>query len=168
MTAQQTFWRRRSLPAAGIGFALALVVASDRPTLALVNESPSLPRGLYLLSGADVGRGSIVAIAQPEAVRPYLERLGMPTDVLLIKRVAAVSGDRVCSDGRTVSTPGRRVQLVARDGEGINLPAWNQCRTLADDELFLLGDTPGSFDSRYFGPVLRGEIKGVYREVLTW
>lgn len=168
MTPRRTLWRRWSLTAAGIGLAAGALVAADRPPLALVNESPSLPRGLYLRSGAEVERGSIVAIAQPERVRHYLARLSMPSEVLLIKRVAAVGGDPVCSDGRTVSTPERRVQLVGRDGEGINLPAWNQCRALADGELFLLGDTAGSFDSRYFGPVRRGEIKGVYREVLTW
>jgi type IV secretory pathway protease TraF len=92
----------------------------------------------------------------------------MPSEVLLIKRVAAVGGDRVCSDGRAVHTPGRRVMRIAEDGEGVALPAWNQCRDLASDELFLLGDTRGSFDSRYFGPVGRDEVSGVYREVLTW
>lgn len=168
MTPHRTLWRRWSLTAAGIGLAAGALVAADRPTLALVNESPSLPRGLYLRSRGDVGRGSIVAIAQPERVRRYLARLGMPSEVLLVKRVAAVGGDRVCADSRVVRTPGRRVLRVARDREGVALPTWNQCRLLADDELFLLGDTPRSFDSRYFGPVLRDEARGVYREVLTW
>ena len=51
---------------------------------------------------------------------------------------------------------------------GAALPAWRECRILAPDEVFLLGDTPGSFDSRYFGPVRRSDVVGVYREVLTW
>jgi len=39
---------------------------------------------------------------------------------------------------------------------------------LRTDELFVLGDTPGSFDSRYFGPIRRAQVEGVYRETLTW
>lgn len=167
MTEQRKVRWTATVSAVGV-FLAFMAVEVERPAVALINESPSLPRGLYLRSGEDVGRGSIVAIVQPEALRPYLKRLGMPSEVLLIKRVAAVGGDRVCSDGRGVHTPGRRVMRIAEDGEGVALPAWNQCRDLASDELFLLGDTRGSFDSRYFGPVGRDEVSGVYREVLTW
>lgn len=37
--------------------------------------------------------------------------------------------------------------------------------TLAVDEVFLMGDTPDSFDSRYFGPVNTADIEGVWRPV---
>lgn len=136
--------------------------------LALINESPSLPRGLYLRGGGKPALGSIVALPQPASTRAYLTGLGMPGDVLLIKRVAARGGDIVCRDGLTVQTPLRRVEARERDDRGVTLPAWSGCRRLSDDELFLLGDTPGSFDSRYFGPVDRAVIAGVYWGVLTW
>lgn len=43
------------------------------------------------------------------------------------------------------------------------------CRgLLAPDERLLLGDTPDSLDSRYFGPVATARIEGVYREAWTW
>lgn len=158
---------RWALPIAGLAFAV-VGIGFDGPALALVNESPSLPRGLYLRTGAPIERGAVVAIAQPAAARSYLRRLGMPDDVLLLKRVAAVGGDRVCAGFGTVRTPGRQVRPLDRDRQGVALPAWRECRLLAHDELFLLGDTPASFDSRYFGPVRRGEAKGVYQEVLTW
>jgi len=109
-----------------------------------------------------------VALAQPATARAYLTRLGMPDDILLLKRVAAVEGDAVCDEGGTVRTPGRQVLRLDRDRQGAVLPAWSECRLLERDELFLLGDTPESFDSRYFGPVRKGEAKGVYQEVLTW
>lgn len=160
--------RRWAPPIAGLAFAAVVGIGFDGPAFALVNESPSLPRGLYLRTGATVERGAVVAIAQPAAARAYLMRLGMPGDVLLLKRVAAVGGDRVCAGFGSVRTPGRQVRTLDRDRRGAALPAWRECRLLAPDELFLLGDTPGSFDSRYFGPVRRGEAKGVYQEVLTW
>lgn len=146
----------------------AMVFGADQPTLALINESPSLARGLYLRAGMVIGPGAVVAIPQPVAARPYLARLGMPPDVLLLKRVAAVGGDQVCAVDGAVQTPGRRESSLERDRRGAILPAWRACRVLGPDEVFLLGDTPGSFDSRYFGPVRRSDVVGVYREVLTW
>lgn len=145
------------------------VLADRSPALALVNESPSVPRGLYLRHpGGRPVRGSLVALAQPRAARPYLASLSMPGEVLLIKRVAAVAGDPVCREGGHVRTPGRRVDVLARDRRGAILPGWTGCRRLAPGELFLLGDTPGSFDSRYFGPVRTSAVEGVFRETLTW
>lgn len=155
---------------AGAALLAGAATASNRmPPVALVNESPSLPRGVYARApGGRVSPGSVVAVPQPGSTRAYLGGLGMPADVLLLKRVAAVGGDRVCVRGRMVETPRRRVVALARDRRGVTLPAWRDCRVLGADELFLLGDTPGSFDSRYFGPVSRRAVTGVYREVLTW
>lgn len=145
------------------------LAADHLPALALVNESPSVPRGLYLRApGAAPGRGALVALPQPAAARPYLASLGMPAEVLLIKRVAATGGDRVCRDGGVVEARHRRAPVLRRDGRGVPLGGWRGCRRLAADELFLLGDSPGSFDSRYFGPVGVSEVDGVFREILTW
>lgn len=146
-----------------------LLAATGRPALVLVNESPSLPRGLYVRDpgGAPV-RGAIVAIAQPGSVRPYLAGLGVPAQIRLIKRVAAAQGDPVCSDGRHLMAPGRIVTVQSHDRAGVALPVWRGCRLLAADERLLLGDTPTSLDSRYYGPVSDARIEGVYRETLTW
>ena len=154
------------LAALGCGGCL---LASEAPAPALINESPSVPRGLYLRDfGADPGRGDMVALRQPRAARSYLAGLGMPADVRLLKRVAAVGGDRVCRTGDRVETPGRSVTVRSRDRRGARLPRWADCRRLSAGEVFLLGDTPGSFDSRYFGPVRVSGLDGVYRETLTW
>lgn len=139
------------------------------PALALVNESPSLPKGVYVRQpGRAPDRDAIVALPQPVAVQPYLAGLGMPPEIRLIKRVAAVGGETVCRRGLRVTTPGREVLALAQDRRGAILPIWTGCRRLAPDELFLLGDTASSFDSRYFGAVRRDEVEGVYREGLTW
>lgn len=152
-------------------FALGcLALASSRgPALALVNESPSLPQGLYVRRVAGVPEaGAVVAVAQPPAVRRYLGALGMPGSILLIKRVAAIGGERVCRAGFEVRTPRRSVAVHLVDRRGLALPQWRDCRRLAPDEVFLLGDTADSLDSRYFGPVRSAEILGVYRVVVSW
>lgn len=165
--------RIRRLAILAVAPALALLalgaLASRRPALALINESPSLPKGLYLrIPSGRPDRGAVVAVPQPDALRPYLAARGMPAQVRLIKRVAAGGGDVVCSDGRRLTAPQRVVPVQARDRSGRRLPVWRGCRRLAADERLLLGDTPNSLDSRYFGPVTTSRIEGVYREVLTW
>ncbi len=47
------------------------------------------------------------------------------------------------------------------DRRGRPLPNWTGCRTLAEDEVFLLMEgVPDSFDGRYFGPVPMTAIIG--------
>ena len=159
---------------AGTGWALVSLgalglVAHHAPAPALFNESRSLPRGLYLRApGAMPRRGAVVALPQPAPARVYLRGLGVPGDLPLIKRVAAVGGDTVCRQGGVMLVQAHRAAVLDRDRRGVPLPVWADCRRLEADELFLLGDTPGSFDSRYFGPVRVSDVDGVFREVLTW
>ncbi len=150
--------------------ACALAMAAEgRAPMFLINETPSLPKGLYLRSFAlQPQMGSIVAVAQPPSARPYLASLGVPVDMWLLKRVAAASGDHVCAEQSGVSTPRRWAAVLERDRRGRALPRWRDCRVLAGGELFLLGDTVTSFDSRYFGPISKGYVAGAYHQVLRW
>jgi len=144
-------------------------VAGALPTLALVNESRSLPRGLYVRRpGEDIERGGTAAAVQPGIARSYLGSLGAPDDMVLLKRVAAVGGDLVCRKGDRVTTPTAESLVLERDRRGVRLASWAECRRLGTDEVFLLGDTPGSYDSRYFGPVDRTELRGAFTAVATW
>lgn len=157
-----------------LALGLTASAAADRlPAPVLINESPSLPRGLWLRAeppSADqpLRRGDVVAIPQPPEARPVLSALGVPPDLPLLKRVAAVGGDRVCADGRGLVAPFRAVPVTRRDGLGRPLPVWTGCRALAPDEVLLLGDSAASFDGRHFGPLPRDRLLGRYRELLTW
>lgn len=167
MTPLQRTLLATGLPAAALVSFCCLVQGGPAPLL--VNESPSLPRGLYLRApSAPPERGAVVALRQPAAVRPYLARLGVPAETRLLKRVAAAPGDQVCADGARLVAPHRLVSVQARDRVGASLPVWRGCGPLGPDERFLLGDTPTSFDSRYFGPVPSARIEGVYRAIVTW
>jgi conjugative transfer signal peptidase TraF len=144
------------------------LAAGETPALALINESPSLPRGLYLRASGPLDRGVVVAVAPPAQAVGYLDDLGAGPDALLLKRVRAGAGDIVCRDGRTVWTPTGDLSVSERDRRGAPLPQWRGCRALEGDEVFVVGDTPTSFDSRYFGPVTTDRLRGVYREAVTW
>lgn len=136
--------------------------------LALVNESRSLPRGLYLRVPGPVEPGSVVAVPAPSSARSYLASLGAPAEARLLKRVAAAGETLACGEAGAVRLAALSAPVRARDRRGAPLPAWRGCRRLAADELFLLGDSAASFDSRYFGPVPRRAALGPYRRVLAW
>ena len=156
------------LAPAGVLLAVAATSAAA-PGALLVNESPSLPEGLYRRLERGAPRpGDVVALEPPAEARAYLAGLGMPRTVKLLKRVAATEGQRVCATGRAVHLGGRTLAARATDRRGAALPRWTGCRALHRNEIFVVGDTADSFDSRYFGPVRHAAVTGVYREVLTW
>jgi conjugative transfer signal peptidase TraF len=159
----------------GLGAAAVIVLAAGTaaraawPDPVLVNETPSLPKGLYLrVPDKAPRRGSVVAIAQPRNAQAYLATLHMPVEVKLLKRVVAAPGDEVCREGGRLRWPGGAVRALGRDRRGVGLPAWRGCRRLGPDQLLVLGDTATSFDSRYFGPVRVADVSGVYVEALRW
>lgn len=165
--ARLTAIARRLAPPLTALTALGVIAAHAPPTL--INESASLPRGVYVRAEpAPLRRGMIVALAQPVGARPYLATLGAPPDMRLLKRVAALPGETACRVGGHVVLPGRRVAVRDRDSRGVALPSWRACRRLRAGEVFLLGDTLASFDSRYFGPVAIADLDGPYQEMLTW
>ncbi|MBX9575436.1 MAG: S26 family signal peptidase [Caulobacteraceae bacterium] len=157
-----------------LALGLTASAAADRlPAPVLINESASLPRGLWrqaepITPHRPLRRGDVVAVPQPPQVRPILAALGVPADLPLLKRVAAVGGDRVCADGRGLVAPFRAIHVTRRDGRGRPLPVWTGCRALGPDEVLLLGDSAASFDGRHFGPIPRDRLLGRYRELLTW
>lgn len=100
---------------AALGAVMTLPLAAARlPEIFLVNESRSLPRGLYVRRfNAAPDRGRLVAFVQPEAARSYLAGLGAPPDMMLLKRVAAVGGDHVCRRRDGLHAPGVRAPASA-------------------------------------------------------
>jgi conjugative transfer signal peptidase TraF len=165
--------RRRLLSiAALIGIAAVPLAASalwQAPVLLVWNASASAPIGLYRVQAdAPVRRGDMVIAWAPGPARTLAAmRHYLPANVPLVKRVAAVAGDRVCAVGRSVSINGRRVAMRRKsDPDGRPMPWWTGCRRLARSERFLLMDNPLSFDGRYFGVTRSSDVIG--RAELLW
>jgi type IV secretory pathway protease TraF len=137
----------------------------------ILNETSSMAKGAYVRVGEvdDLKSGDIIAMPMNGAAQNYLvKKLGYPKNTMLIKRVAGLSGDLVCRRDSVVTINKRTLVAARSDRQGNLLPAWNGCRTLSTSEVFLLGDHPASFDSRYLGPVSEGELAGIYRAAITW
>jgi conjugative transfer signal peptidase TraF len=127
------------------------------PKLLLWNASASAPRGLYLLRPAQpLQVGELVAVTPPEPLARFAAMRGyLPSDVPLLKHVAALRGQTVCRFADRITIDDHTATLSReRDTHGRSLPHWQGCRTLRTGEVFVLNPTiPDSFDGRYFGPL---------------
>ena len=126
------------------------------------NMTASAPRGLYHIDHSPWRVGDRVAVMPAEALATDLAtRDILPRGKLLIKRVAAAKGDAVCREGEAIRINGRLVGEARRmDSHGAPLPIWQGCTSLNEGQVFLLGDTPGSYDGRYFGVTPKADIVG--------
>lgn len=142
----------------------------------IINHTDSAPMGVWRvqpLSGP-VEHGQMVGLCPPDEA-PF--RLGRERGYLfygrcpgryepLLKRVAAVAGDTVEVASEGVRVNGQLLPNSApliRDGTGAPLDAMPaKAYAVADGEIWLVSTyNPGSFDSRYFGPVKVGQLEGV-------
>lgn len=161
------------------GFFLAgIVVSATLATLtvpvsryAVWNATASVPTGLYAIRGtASLHVGERIAIDPPPELRRLLaERHYLPTGVPLLKRIAAVSGQRVCRFAHGITIDGQYVGAArARDRLGRPLPVWAGCHVLRTGELFVMNPAaPDSFDGRYFGVLHDADVIGRATPVWT-
>lgn len=93
----------------------------------------------------------------------------LPLNMPMMKRVLALPGQTVCRHGRDIMAYGAFVGSAReRDNAGRQMPIWQGCRRIADDEVFLMNaDVADSVDSRYFGPFRQHAIIGRARPIWT-
>lgn len=153
----------RALLCGALSVALGTTIASPpRPHL-VWNLSASAPTGLWRIApDAPLQRRDMVAARLAEPWRGLAARRRyLPANVPLIKRVAALSGDRICASGGTIFVNDVTAAIrLGSDGAGRPMPGWRGCVTLGPGELLLLMEAENSFDGRYFGPTARGDIIG--------
>lgn len=170
--------RSQPAPAARIWYGTAVIVSAaigvsllwrPRPLL-LWNASASSTVGLYLVTPPARPRiGDMVVAWTPASVRRLAATRGyLPFNVPLVKRVAALSGDRICARGDRITVNGRFAAVRrSRDLSGRPMPWWSGCRLLRSGDLFLLtAGMPNAFDGRYFGVTRGDQLVGKAR--LLW
>jgi conjugative transfer signal peptidase TraF len=153
--------------------ALTLIAAGSMPGSPhyMYNLTPSVPRGLYRLKPpGQIEITTLVAAMPPEPLATALDLNGyLPLGVPLLKRVLALSGQRVCRLGTAISVDALVLTARARerDARGRPLPSWRGCHRVAEDEVFLMNwDSDDSLDGRYFGVLPRSAI--IARAIPIW
>jgi conjugative transfer signal peptidase TraF len=128
------------------------------------NASASVPIGLYYVLPEDhLAVADLVAVTPPEPIATFLAaRNYLPRGVPLLKHVLGLPGQTVCRIHLDILIDGIVMATAReRDRHGRALPDWQGCRTIAEDEVFLLNSqSADSLDSRYFGPLPAASIIG--------
>lgn len=122
-----------------------------------LNITASLPCGVYLLRPYTAPRrGSVVSLDLPPSIRDLVAtRRYLPPGTRLVKRIVAVEGDRVCTDGKRYVINGALLSGIA-DADAADLPLpppYRFCGVVPGGVAFIAGAGASSLDSRYFGPV---------------
>ena len=145
--------------------------AKPAPRL-LWNGSASVPIGFYgIESGDQLAVTNLVVALPPNSLASFLAERGyVPLGVPLIKRILALRGQSVCRNELVISVDGITMgNALAGDRRGRPLPVWQGCRTIAQDEVFLMNwDEPASLDGRYFGPISLHTIIGRAKPLWTF
>lgn len=162
---------RRIAALTGLGITcLGLPIAMPPAPRLVWNASASAPIGLYAVSpGTQPARGELVIAWPPVEARELAARRHyLPSNVPLVKRVAAVRGDRICATGVKLTVNGTLVATrYVADAAGRPLPAWQGCVRLGGGGILLLmEESHDSFDGRYFGPTSMHDVIG--RAVPLW
>jgi type IV secretory pathway protease TraF len=156
--------RGRAVTLSVAAAAIAMLCFSGNASSARLvwNTTASAPVGLYSIEQGIWRVGDRVAVRPSASLAEDLDRRGiLPLGKLLIKRVAAGRGDTVCRDGERVTVNGSLAaiaKVASRTAEA--LPSWGGCRRLSTSDVLLLGDTPDSYDGRYFGVTSAEEVLG--------
>ena len=135
------------------------------------NASASAPIGLYAIEpdrSPDIT--DLVAIRAPEPLDSFLvERGYIGRGVPLMKRIAALPGQRVCRNELAITVDAVPMgDALARDRLGRPLPVWQGCRVVTEGELFLMNwRVRDSLDSRYFGSLPASSVIGRATPVYT-
>lgn len=87
------------------------------------------------------------------------------------KYIQAVTGDEVRFTSEGIFVNGSLLENskpYAMDGEGRAMPVMQQDMVLPKDELVLINNYAGSFDSRYYGPIPSRYVVGTLNPVFTF
>jgi len=140
-----------------------------------VNLTPSLPRGLYLVTGETPRQGDLVCFclasnnpfSRVARERNYVGRGSCPSGLRpLLKELAGIPGDRIsvtakglCLNGEALANSAR--SEIDRYGRVVPPSLLSEGRIPEGFGLVISQEHAGSFDSRYFGLIPLVTLKKV-------
>ncbi len=153
-----------------LGCTLTLFPALARSCGIWVNLSSSIPPGIYHQAEGAILRGDCVLSCVPSSAaalayeRHYIGYGNCPMSTAPVGKYAVgLPGDqaRINQEGIVINgTKLNSTKPLELDIEKRTLEPFMLDRQLSEDEYLLAGKTKESYDSRYFGPVSKKEIKG--------
>jgi conjugative transfer signal peptidase TraF len=134
--------------------ALAILAIAAKSVGMVLNVTGSMPGLVYSLGHGE--SGSMASFCSPIS-HPSIGHGSCPDGSMpLVKRVVGVAGDRVTASDVGIEVNGQAVpnsRPLDLDTKGGALPHLRGVFMLKPGEIWVAGEHPNSFDSRYFGPV---------------
>ncbi|MEJ7606129.1 MAG: S26 family signal peptidase [Bryobacteraceae bacterium] len=135
-----------------------------------INVTASIPLGLYIRSAAKPAPGLIAEFCPAGMSESQSERyrgfgLGcQDRSIPLLKPIVAVSGDRVDFSLLGIAVNGKLIPNTAPrklDGKGRPLRPWPSGQYTVEPDKIVVASAyhPGSYDSRYLGPIPIADVK---------
>ena len=159
----------------------AAIDSSDTAALADssgIGESSMAERDAKIGSDYSLERGMLVLACLPDEVaklayeRNYIASGKCKGGYAPVgKYIQAISGDEVRFTSEGIFVNGSLLENskpYAMDGEGRSMPVMLQDMVLPKDELVLINNYAGSFDSRYYGPIPSRYVVGTLNPVLSF
>lgn len=139
----------------------------------IINKSPSLPLGVYWVEKTNqFQKGDILLLNLPKSIKEIaVKRRYMPKQAQLMKPLVASYEDSVCVNrkGEFLINQKKFGQRLETDSSGRKMPKMlSGCIRLQRDEIVVASLKENSFDSRYFGPLLKEFISGKAHAILVW
>lgn len=139
-----------------------------------INLTDSIPIGVYRMTGINNLKNAFVIFCpedkpdfQQARDRGYIDSGLCPGGYgYLMKKIVAIKGDKISVTDEGVFVNHQRIPFsksVLKDGLKRPLPQWRTTDyQLKEDEILTMtSQSTWSFDSRYYGPVHTGKIKGM-------
>ena len=153
---------RRKIGIIATSLLLYLFVKELSSRYFVLNLSPSMEKGIYLLRDIDeLKKGDVVVLNIPLDIKETLYSRGyLPKNIkTLLKEVVAIEGDSIKVDCNKLYMNGEYKEGITEvDPKCRELVSFVKDGVLKSGEVFLLGRGKNSFDSRYFGAVGKSEI----------
>jgi conjugative transfer signal peptidase TraF len=146
-------------------FGVLVLVAVVSTRWVRVNVSPSAPLGLYRLAAVapPLARGTLVVLPVPPVVQRW-HSAWLP----LLKPIAALPGDLVCTSEAGLWIEGQAYGPVYPEAGGAPLPRLRGCVRVPAGAVFLASPAPRSLDGRYFGLTPVADLTAWAIPLLTW
>lgn len=146
-----------------IGILAIMYAGSEIPKRITVTISNSVNHRIFykqtFFDQKDIKKGSYVM------VELYSE-LVKCSPCLIVKRVAGVAGDLIVSRDLDYFCNGKYLgKAKTHSMTGKPLTSYKKNGLIPENTIFLMGDSPDSFDSRYYGPMELKHVKAIARPI---
>ncbi|SHG54344.1 signal peptidase I/conjugative transfer signal peptidase TraF,TIGR02771 [Fodinibius roseus] len=136
-----------------------------------INYTDSIPKGLYFIQNEVPGKGDYTLITKQNLLDFATGRGYIADGSYIGKKIVGTPGDTVVVSSKGVYVNSKEQvasQPIKVDRNNRSMPHNIGTQIIKENEVFLLGETKDSFDSRYYGTIKAKYLKGTLIPIITF